>query len=181
MLWTHRLNRMNRSRLAYCSAAGASRTRSTLFGGGDEASALAKKRRSLALSSSALAACGLARGAGNALYRREPLVVPMEGSDSARARRFARGPSDETVLQFVGRIGDAYGLVLVLIITTFVVAMTLPPQGWGGRVIAVAVALRSPMPNGCTRASAAPSTAPRSSCTQLRWRRSSITPAHPTT
>ncbi|MGZ4223409.1 MAG: ion channel, partial [Solirubrobacteraceae bacterium] len=32
------------------------------------------------------------------------------------------------------------GLVLVLILTTFVVTMTLPPQGWGGRVVAVAVA-----------------------------------------
>ncbi len=40
----------------------------------------------------------------------------------------------------VERIGDAYGLVLVLILTTFVVAMTLPPQGWGGRLGAVAVA-----------------------------------------
>ena len=69
-----------------------------------------------------------------------PWVVPGEGSDSARAPRFSRGPSDETVLQFVERIGDAYGLVLVLILTTFVVAMTLPPQGWGGRVVAVAVA-----------------------------------------
>jgi voltage-gated potassium channel Kch len=69
-----------------------------------------------------------------------PWVVPGEGSDSARPRRFARGPSDETVLQFVERIGDAYGLVLVLILTTFVVTMTLPEQGWAGRVVAVAVA-----------------------------------------
>jgi Ion channel len=44
------------------------------------------------------------------------------------------------VLEFVERIGDAYGLVLVLILTTFVVTMTLPEQGWGGRVVAVAVA-----------------------------------------
>ncbi len=44
------------------------------------------------------------------------------------------------MLQFVERIGDAYGLVLVLILTTFVVTMTLPEQGWGGRVVAVAVA-----------------------------------------
>ena len=66
--------------------------------------------------------------------------MPVEGSDSPRARRFARGPSDETVLEFVERVGDAYGLVLVLILTTFVVTMTLPPQGWGGRVVAVAVA-----------------------------------------
>jgi hypothetical protein len=51
-----------------------------------------------------------------------------------------RGPSHETRLQFVQRIGDAYGLVLVLILTTFVVTMTLPAQGWVGRVVAVAIA-----------------------------------------
>jgi hypothetical protein len=44
------------------------------------------------------------------------------------------------VLELLERIGDAYGLVLILILTTFVVTMTLPPQGWGGRVVAVAVA-----------------------------------------
>ncbi|MGB0096850.1 MAG: ion channel [Solirubrobacteraceae bacterium] len=66
--------------------------------------------------------------------------MPGEGSDSARGRRFARWPSDETALQFVERIGDAYGLVLVLILTTFVVTMTLPPEGWVGRVVAAAVA-----------------------------------------
>jgi len=38
------------------------------------------------------------------------------------------------------RNGDAYGLVLLLILITFVVMMTLPPEGWGGRVAAVAVA-----------------------------------------
>jgi len=37
------------------------------------------------------------------------------------------------------RIGDAYGLVLLLILITFVVMMTLPPEGSGGRVAAVAV------------------------------------------
>lgn len=51
-----------------------------------------------------------------------------------------RGPSHETRLEFVQRIGDAYGLVLVLILTTFVVTMTLPPEGWAGRVAAVAIA-----------------------------------------
>ena len=70
---------------------------------------------------------------------RESSVVP-EGPDPARRRRFVRGPSHETRLQFVQRIGDAYGLVLVLILTTFVVTMTLPPQGWVGRVAAVAIA-----------------------------------------
>ncbi len=66
--------------------------------------------------------------------------MPGEGSDSARGRRFARGPSRETRLQFVQRIGDAYGVVLILILTTFVVTMTLPPTGWAGRVAATAVA-----------------------------------------
>ena len=42
-------------------------------------------------------------------------------------------------LELAERIGDAYGLVLVLILVTFVVMMTLPPEGWGGRVAAVAV------------------------------------------
>jgi hypothetical protein len=38
------------------------------------------------------------------------------------------------------RIADAYGVVLLLILITFGVMMTLPPEGWGGRVTAVAVA-----------------------------------------
>ena len=59
-----------------------------------------------------------------------PTVAPGERSRSGRARR----------LQLIERIGDAYGLVLLLILTTFVVTMTLPPEGWLGRVVAVAVA-----------------------------------------
>jgi len=85
-------------------------------------------------------AVGLVARGSDAPYGRESLVVPGEGPDPARTRRFVRGPSNETRLQFVERIGDAYGLVLVLILTTFVVTMTLPEQGWGGRVVAVAVA-----------------------------------------
>ena len=46
----------------------------------------------------------------------------------------------ETPLELAERIADAYGLVLLLITVTFVVMMTLPPEGWGGRVVAVAVA-----------------------------------------
>jgi hypothetical protein len=38
------------------------------------------------------------------------------------------------------RVADAYGLVLTLILITFVVVATLPPEGWGGRTVAVAVA-----------------------------------------
>ena len=48
--------------------------------------------------------------------------------------------AEETRLELAERIADAYGLVLVLITVTFVVMMTLPPEGWGGRVVAVAVA-----------------------------------------
>jgi Ion channel len=66
--------------------------------------------------------------------------VPGKGSRAARARRLAHQPSAETRLQVIQRIGDAYGLVLFLILTTFVVTMTLPPHGWLGRVAAVAVA-----------------------------------------
>jgi hypothetical protein len=66
--------------------------------------------------------------------------VPGKGSRAARARRFAHRPSAETRLQVIQRIGDAYGIVLLLILTTFVVTMTLPPEGWLGRVVAVAVA-----------------------------------------
>jgi hypothetical protein len=66
--------------------------------------------------------------------------VPGKGSRAARARRLAHGPSAETRLQVIQRIGDAYGLVLLLILTTFVITMTLPPEGWLGRVVAVAFA-----------------------------------------
>jgi Ion channel len=69
-----------------------------------------------------------------------PTVAPGERSRSGRARRLAHRPSAETRLQLIQRIGDAYGLVLILILTTFVVTMTLPPEGWLGRVAAVAVA-----------------------------------------
>ena len=44
----------------------------------------------------------------------------------------------ETRLQLAHRIDNAYGLVLALVLITFVVMMTLPPEGWGGRVAAVA-------------------------------------------
>ncbi len=43
-------------------------------------------------------------------------------------------------LKMAERIADAYGLVLILILITFVVFMTLPPEGWGGRVAAIAIA-----------------------------------------
>jgi hypothetical protein len=66
--------------------------------------------------------------------------APGKGSRSTRARRLPHRPSAETRLQLIERIGDAYGLVLFLILATFVVTMTLPPEGWLGRVVAVAVA-----------------------------------------
>ena len=58
-----------------------------------------------------------------------------------RASRLGGGHSHrQTLLELAQRIGNAYGLVLVLILITFAVMMTLPPEGWGGRVTAVAVA-----------------------------------------
>jgi Ion channel len=59
----------------------------------------------------------------------------------ARGRRLGAGrDSRETRLELAQRIANAYGIVLILILITFVVMMTLPPEGWGGRVTAVAVA-----------------------------------------
>jgi hypothetical protein len=66
--------------------------------------------------------------------------VSSEGPDFARTRRFPRRPAGETLLGRAERIADAYGLVLALILTTFVVTVTLPPEGWVGRVAAIAVA-----------------------------------------
>ena len=56
-----------------------------------------------------------------------------------RASRLDRVRRRRETLELAERIGDAYGLVLFLILVTFVVMMTLPPEGWGGRVAAVAV------------------------------------------
>jgi len=65
--------------------------------------------------------------------------VPGDGG-RRNAPAAVRSPAGrETQLERVERIADAYGLVLVLILTTFVVTMTLPPEGWGGRVVAIAV------------------------------------------
>jgi hypothetical protein len=58
------------------------------------------------------------------------------GSSLGRLRR-----RRETPLELAERIANAYGLVLLLILVTFVVMMTLPPEGWGGRVAAVAIAV----------------------------------------
>ena len=55
-----------------------------------------------------------------------------------RASRLDRVRRRHETLELAERIGDAYGLVLALILVTFVVMMTLPPEGWGGRVAAVA-------------------------------------------
>lgn len=55
-------------------------------------------------------------------------------------RRLRLRPPREPLLQRAERIADAYGLVLFLILATFVVTMTLPPEGGAGRVAAVAVA-----------------------------------------
>ena len=55
-----------------------------------------------------------------------------------RASRLGRVRRRREALELAERISDAYGLVLALILVTFVVMMTLPPEGWGGRVAAVA-------------------------------------------
>jgi hypothetical protein len=65
--------------------------------------------------------------------------VPDEPPERGIGRGRFRGRR-ETPLELAERIGDAYGLVLLLITITFVVMMTLPPEGWGGRVAAVAIA-----------------------------------------
>ena len=64
----------------------------------------------------------------------------MSEHRAERAGRLGPGGRRETPIELAERIADAYGLVLVLIAVTFVVTMTLPPEGWGGRVAAVAVA-----------------------------------------
>jgi Ion channel len=81
-----------------------------------------------------LAAAGRRRLAANGC------LVRSEGPDPGRVHLPRRRPAGETLLGRAERIADAYGLVLVLILTTFVVTVTLPPQGWVGRVAAVAIA-----------------------------------------
>lgn len=67
--------------------------------------------------------------------------MPGEESGGTRAHRFGGRPRHkETRLERAERIADAYGLVLLLILTTFVVTITLPPEGWAGRVAAIAIA-----------------------------------------
>jgi Ion channel len=65
--------------------------------------------------------------------------VPDEPADRRGPLARVRGRR-ENPIELAERIADAYGLVLLLIAITFVVMMTLPPEGWGGRVAAVAVA-----------------------------------------
>ena len=57
-----------------------------------------------------------------------------------RSRLRAGRSSRETRLELAQRIANAYGIVLVLTLSTFAVMMTLPPEGWAGRVTAVAIA-----------------------------------------
>jgi Ion channel len=66
--------------------------------------------------------------------------VSGEPPEPSRPRRFRPQPIGETRVELIERVLDAYGLVLVLILVTFVVTLTLPPEGWGGRVAAIAVA-----------------------------------------
>ncbi len=66
--------------------------------------------------------------------------MPDESPERRPSSSGARRRRNETRIERAERIGDAYGLVLILILVTFVVMMTLPPEGAGGRVVAVAVA-----------------------------------------
>jgi ion channel len=66
--------------------------------------------------------------------------VAGQGAGPDPGRRLGRLPAGESLLERAERVADAYGLVLVLILATFVVTVTLPPQGWFGRVAAVAIA-----------------------------------------
>jgi hypothetical protein len=71
-----------------------------------------------------------------AVQRQEPPVparIPGRDRSASRTRR------SSSAAPWAAR-DAAYGLVLLLIIVTFVVMMTLPPEGWAGRVAAVAIA-----------------------------------------
>ena len=82
---------------------------------------------------------GFVQRAGGARARPNDHGCPM--SAQRAAADWVRGrDSRETRLELAQRIANAYGVVLILILITFVVMMTLPPEGWGGRVSAVAVA-----------------------------------------
>lgn len=67
-------------------------------------------------------------------------MVDEQAPPGPEGRRRRRRRRDETGLQRAERIADAYGLVLLLILATFIVFMTLPPEGAGGRVAAVLAA-----------------------------------------
>jgi hypothetical protein len=64
-----------------------------------------------------------------AARRRERSLCARRGTTVRARAAVARGPIGETRLQFVERIADAYGLVLLLILATFVLTVTLPPEG----------------------------------------------------
>ena len=64
----------------------------------------------------------------------------MPDERAERRSRLRGGRRRETRLELAERIANAYGVVLLLILVTFAVMMTLPPEGWAGRVAAVAVA-----------------------------------------
>ena len=65
--------------------------------------------------------------------------MPDEQPQRSIGRGRIRGRR-ETPLELAERVADAYGLVLLLITITFVVMMTLPPEGWGGRIAAITIA-----------------------------------------
>ena len=72
--------------------------------------------------------------------RDERSSVSDEPSGHVSPGRVGQGSHRETRLEFVQRIADAYGLVLALVLTTFVLTVTLPSTGWMGRVVALSFA-----------------------------------------
>ena len=64
----------------------------------------------------------------------------MSSAQSAAADRVVGAAAVKPCSSWLSGMDNAYGLVLALILITFGVMMTLPPEGWGGRVTAVAAA-----------------------------------------
>ena len=88
-----------------------------------------------------MGACVRGRGLGQeALPGARTSACVGRATKRSRTRRCKPRPVGETRLELIERILDAYGLVLLLILVTFVVTMTLPTEGWAGRVVAIAVA-----------------------------------------
>src|SRR4051794_32244516 len=124
-----------------CSASARRRTRRPRSGSRRSASASRRARTPGDAHAGCLAGRASRRGRSG---WHEQAVLGMRRDDPASnrtgsRRRLPRRPRRETRLELIQRIGNAYGLVLILVLTTFVVTSTLPPEGWFGRVVASVV------------------------------------------